>query len=54
MGLDHVMEKGVETVNFIRSRGLNHSEFKPFLNEIKGEYGNVLYYMLLLGRGKLP
>ena len=31
--MDHVMEVVVETVNFIRSRSLNHRQFDSFLNE---------------------
>jgi putative ubiquitin-RnfH superfamily antitoxin RatB of RatAB toxin-antitoxin module len=55
LGFDHVMKKVVKAVNFIRSRGLNHRQFKEFLNEIECEYGDVLYYSEVrwLSRGKV-
>ncbi|CAK1582911.1 unnamed protein product [Parnassius mnemosyne] len=34
----------VKTVNFIRSRGLNHRQFKEFLDEISAENNDVTYY----------
>lgn len=55
LGFDHVMKKVVKAVNFIRSRGLNHRQFKEFLNDIECEYGDVLYYSEVrwLSRGKV-
>lgn len=55
LGFDHVMKKVVKAVNFIRSRGLNHRQFKEFLDEIECEYGDVLYYSEVrwLSRGKV-
>ena len=34
----------VKAVNFIRSRGLNHREFKAFLNEFGSGYEDVEYF----------
>jgi hypothetical protein len=34
----------VSAVNFIRSCGLNHRQFKVFLDEIQSEYVDVVYY----------
>ena len=42
--MNNVMYVVVNTVNFIRSRALNHRQFKEFLIEIDAEYGNVTYY----------
>ena len=33
----------VKAVNFIRSRGLNHREFKAFLDEVGSGYEDVVY-----------
>ncbi|CAK1585602.1 unnamed protein product [Parnassius mnemosyne] len=38
------MKVVVSTVNFIKSRGLNHRQFKQFLDDIESEYGDLLYY----------
>ncbi|CAB3256370.1 unnamed protein product [Arctia plantaginis] len=40
----NVMKVVVSTVNFIKSRGLNHRQFKQFLDDIESEYGDLLYY----------
>ena len=34
----------VKAVNFIRSRGLNHCEFKAFLDEVGSGYKDVVYF----------
>ena len=34
----------VEVVNFIRSRGLKHREFKAYLDEVGSEYEDVVYF----------
>ena len=34
----------VKVVNFIRSRGLNHREFKAYLDEVGSEYEDVVYF----------
>ncbi|CAK1578448.1 unnamed protein product [Parnassius mnemosyne] len=40
----NVMKVVVSTVNFIKSRGLNHRQFRQFLDDIESEYGDLLYY----------
>ncbi|KAB0803132.1 hypothetical protein PPYR_00102 [Photinus pyralis] len=40
----NVMKVVVSTINFIKSRGLNHRQFKQFLDDIESEYGDLLYY----------
>ena len=42
--MKEVMDVVVKTVNFIRSRGLNHRQFKSFLADIDSEYGELLYH----------
>ncbi|XP_057660718.1 general transcription factor II-I repeat domain-containing protein 2-like [Diorhabda carinulata] len=42
--LHNVMNVVVKTINFIRSRGLNHRQLKTFLDEISAEYNDVTYY----------
>jgi len=42
--MKHVMEKVVSAVNFIRSRGLNHREFKSFLEEVGSDFDDVVYF----------
>jgi hypothetical protein len=31
-------------VNFIRARALSHREFVAFLEEVKNEYGEIIYH----------
>ena len=38
------MDVIVKTVNFIRSRGLNHRQFISFLADMDSEYGELLYH----------
>ena len=42
-------------VNFIRTKGLNHRQFKYFLEEFDSEYRDVLYHTEVkwLSRGKV-
>ncbi|XP_045399127.1 general transcription factor II-I repeat domain-containing protein 2B isoform X2 [Lemur catta] len=40
----HVMDVVVNSVNWICSRGLNHSEFTTLLYELDSQYGSLLYY----------
>ncbi|XP_067947643.1 general transcription factor II-I repeat domain-containing protein 2-like [Watersipora subatra] len=42
--MDHVMGLVVSTANFIRSRALNHRQFKIMLEEIECEYKDLAYY----------
>jgi hypothetical protein len=41
-------------VNFVRSKGLNHQQFKDFLSDMESKYGDALLYTkvrwLRLGR----
>nr|XP_022900894.1 general transcription factor II-I repeat domain-containing protein 2A-like [Onthophagus taurus] len=48
----NVMKVVVSTVNFIKSRGLNHRQFKQFLDDIESEYGDLLYYTELCESSK--
>ena len=43
----------VRTVNLIKSRGLNHREFKKFLEESEEDFGDVIYFTAVrwLSRG---
>lgn len=42
--MDHVMSTVTQAVNFIRAKGLNHRQFKSFLEEMGSEYGDVVYH----------
>ncbi|KAI6658935.1 General transcription factor II-I repeat domain-containing protein 2-like [Oopsacas minuta] len=42
--MNNVMSVVVNTVNFMRSKALDHRQFKEFLIEINAEYGDVTYY----------
>ncbi|KAJ4435526.1 hypothetical protein ANN_18142 [Periplaneta americana] len=44
MNLSNVMDVVVRTINFIRSKGLNHREFRALLDDINSEYGDLLYH----------
>ncbi|XP_026475998.1 general transcription factor II-I repeat domain-containing protein 2B-like [Ctenocephalides felis] len=41
--LPHVTIPVIKLINFIKSRGLNHREFKEFLNNLESEYGDVIF-----------
>ncbi|XP_056637725.1 general transcription factor II-I repeat domain-containing protein 2-like [Diorhabda sublineata] len=53
--LHNVMNVVVKTINFIRSRGLNHRQFKTFLDEISAEYNDVTYFCEVrsMSKGKM-
>ena len=50
-----VMDVVVKTVNFIRSRGLTHRQFKSFLADMDSDYGELLYHSEIrwLSRGNV-
>ena len=41
---EHVMSVVLKCVNYIRSRSLQHRQFRAFLEEIESTYGDVLYF----------
>ena len=43
-----VMRNVVQYVNYIRARGLNHRQFKAFLDELDSEYSDVMYFSAVL------
>lgn len=42
--MKEVMDIVVKTINFIRSRGLNHRQFISFLADMDSEFGEILYH----------
>ena len=44
LNMKHLMTDLVKAVNFIKSRGLNHREFKAFLDEVGSGYEDVVYF----------
>ena len=42
--MQHLMTDLIKAINFIRSRGLNHREFKAFLDEVGSGYKDVVYF----------
>jgi hypothetical protein len=44
LGFEQTVTDVVSAVNFIRSHGLNHRHFKAFHDEIRSEYGDIVYY----------
>ena len=44
LGFGKVMKNVVSCVNFIRSRGLNHRQFKSFLQALNSDYPDVNYF----------
>ncbi|PNF32668.1 hypothetical protein B7P43_G13122 [Cryptotermes secundus] len=43
-------EPVVSTVNFIRSRGLNHRQFRDFLSEVEAEYPYLPYHIAVVSQ----
>ena len=50
--MKHAIEKVVSVVNFIRSKGLNHREFKSFLEEVGSDHDDVIYFCQVLWLSK--
>ncbi|XP_023311965.1 general transcription factor II-I repeat domain-containing protein 2B-like [Anoplophora glabripennis] len=42
--LKPVMDKVVQTVNFIRARGLNHRQFQAFLSDVGSDHEDIVYF----------
>ena len=53
--MEHVVSSIIRVVNFIRTIGLNHRQFKSFVEEFHLEYGDVPYHTEVrwLSRGKV-
>jgi hypothetical protein len=53
--MDYVMQIIIKAVNFIRSIGLNHRQFKEFLKNMDTDYGDIIYFSEVrwLSRGKM-
>ena len=43
----HVVDPVVQAVNVIRSRGLNHRQFRDFLQDIDSDFSDVLYHTMV-------
>ncbi|XP_029638004.1 general transcription factor II-I repeat domain-containing protein 2-like [Octopus sinensis] len=52
---EYIMSKIVLSIIFIKSRALNHRQFKEFLEDIEAEYGDLAYYCEVrwLSKGKM-
>lgn len=53
LGFKQIVTDGVSAVNLIRSRELNHRQFKALLNEIESEYGDAVYAALKFAKVKI-
>ena len=53
--IESVMKVVVKTVNFIRSRSLNHRQFQELLDDLDSQFGDVVFYSEIrwLSRGKM-
>lgn len=53
LDMKHVMDIVVKTVNFLKSRGLNHRQFKTFLEQSEADFSDVIYFTAVrwLSRG---
>ena len=49
------MKKVISTINFIKSRALNHRQFQQFLEDAEAECGDLIYYCEVrwLSKGKM-
>ena len=47
--IEHVMDIVVKTVNFLKYRGLNHRQFKTFLEQSETDFGDVIYFSAVRG-----
>ena len=43
LNMKHVMKNVISTVNFIKSNGLNHRQFRAFLEDIDSNYDDIVY-----------
>ena len=53
LDFEDIMGNVVKCVNYIRAQGLNHRQFKTFLEELDSEYSNVVAYISLLYVGSV-
>ncbi|KAL3854578.1 hypothetical protein ACJMK2_013842, partial [Sinanodonta woodiana] len=55
LGFQALMALVTKTINFIKSRGLNHRQFRSLLEEIGADYGDLVYCCEVrwLSRGKM-
>lgn len=44
LNIKHIMDPVVHAVNLIRARGLNHRQFRSFLEDIEADFSDVLYH----------
>lgn len=44
MGFDRLMKMVTDAINFIRSKGLNHRQFKDILEHSDSEHNDLVYY----------
>ena len=44
LNIKHVTDLIVNVVNLIRARGLNHRQFKAYLEDLESEHWDVLYH----------
>ncbi|KAE8280213.1 General transcription factor II-I repeat domain-containing protein 2 [Larimichthys crocea] len=53
--MDHIMSTVTQVVNFIKAKGLNHRQFKSFLEELGADHSDMPYHTEVrwLSRGKV-
>lgn len=42
--MSHVLQPVIKTINFIRSKGLNHRQFQEFLQDLDSTHSDVVYH----------